>query len=88
MVALIFKLYNGEIEMSKDAEISSELAKTIDNIVDVFTGADGGVDFVKFRILIACLDKQKANGDLAAKKILNVVFQFSQLLNIAKREST
>lgn len=63
--------------------------QAIDNIMDVFTGADGGVDFVMFKGFIETLDyqaQQDSNPSLniSSNKILEVLFRFSKLLDIAK----
>jgi hypothetical protein len=55
------------------------------NILDLFTGADGGVRFVKWKSLIESLDKQAEIGDKSAKEVLKTVILFSRLINIANK---
>jgi hypothetical protein len=56
-----------------------------DNIMDVFAGADGGVDFINFNCFLEEFDKRAANGDKDAEEILQVVHRFNRLLNVAKK---
>lgn len=54
----------------------------LDAIVDVFTGADGGGDFVIARATIAEMDRQAAAGDRAAAQVIALVCQFSRLVTM------
>ena len=54
----------------------------LDNVLDCFGGADGGVSFVKFRYAVEDLEKQAMGGDVSAKRIIEVVRQFSKLINV------
>ena len=54
----------------------------LDNILDCFGGADGGVSFAKFRYAVEDLEKQAMGGDVSAKRIIEVVRQFSKLINV------
>lgn len=49
-------------------------------ILDVFTGADGGVSFVEFKFMLERMEKAKDDGDISAAKILLVVEHFCRLL--------
>lgn len=53
------------------------------NLLDTFTGADGGGRFVFLRSFVETLDAKAAAGDEAAKQVIEVVFQFSRLINLA-----
>jgi len=63
------------------AELSADLSR----ILDTFTGADGGVSFVKLRGMLSALDHQAANGDKAAAEVLAVVRRFARLIEAAER---
>ena len=64
---------------------NSKLDKAFYEILDCFSGADGGGAFIDLQNLIECLEKQSRHGDESAEKILKVVFQFSRLIEIAKK---
>lgn len=53
------------------------------NILDTFTGADGGVRFVKLKCFVEALEQQASNGDAASKELLQIVNRFSKLIDVA-----
>ena len=55
------------------------------NILDTMTGADGGVRFIHLKVLIEEMDKRAALGDLGAESIIEVIKQFSRLINVAQK---
>ena len=56
------------------------------NILDCFTGADGGVSFFKFQLFIDDMEKQFEEGSYAAGEILKIVDQFSRMIDIANEK--
>jgi hypothetical protein len=60
------------------------LKKELDNIMDVFTGADGGGDFCKLRFALEAFEANVQTGNEAAQQIIDVVVRFSKLLDIVK----
>ena len=54
-------------------------------ITDVFTGADGGVAFVKFCSFMQNMEQQAVEGNAAAKDILQIVKRFARLLEVASK---
>lgn len=56
-----------------------------DNILDTMTGLDGGVKFTRFKFALKDLDKQAAKGDKAAEQLIQVVMQFSRLIDATTR---
>jgi hypothetical protein len=52
------------------------------NILDVFSGADGGVKFVLFRQAMQVIDEQAENGDDASQKIMLIMTHFSNLIDV------
>ena len=54
-----------------------------DNILDCFTGADGGVRFAQLLALVRELDTRAAVGDSAAQRVLNTLGQLSRLIDVA-----
>lgn len=56
-------------------------------ITNICTGADGGGDFLKLRFFLEDLEKLAKSGDDAAKQLLEVLYRFEKLCNVAcKRE--
>lgn len=60
-----------------------KLNTSFHNIVDCFSGSDGGVSFVNLQKMIEELNIMSENGDHNATKILEVVYQFSKLIDIS-----
>lgn len=54
----------------------------LDKIVDVLTCADGGPQFVRLRNFVEQMNDRKNNGDVEAKQILDVISQFSRLIDV------
>ena len=59
--------------------------ENLDNILDCFGGADGGISFVNFKFTLEALEIQSNNGDENAKEILLLVDRFSTLINLIGR---
>lgn len=55
-----------------------ETEKDFNNILDCMTGADGGVSFMKLKILLEDLDSQAASGSSAAIQLIDVMARSSQ----------
>ena len=51
----------------------------------MFTGADGGVDYVHFRTFLEAIEQQAASGDKAAGQILEIVFRFEKLIDVSNK---
>jgi hypothetical protein len=64
--------------------MTKTLKKELDNIMDVFTGADGGVDFCKLRFALEEFEATALKGNAASLEIIGVVMKFSKLLDIIK----
>ena len=58
--------------------------KDFDNILDTFSGADGGIGFMGFRCLMEDMDAKAAKGDAGAAQVVAIMEKFSKLLDIAK----
>lgn len=63
---------------------SEQLRLEFKNIVYTFFGADGGIKFIKLRILLESLEKQ-IDSDIVAKGIVEVMSKFSRLIDAAQR---
>ena len=59
------------------------LDKAFNEILDCFTGADGGSSFMHLQGFLEEFEKRAANGDEAADKLLTVVYQFARLIKVA-----
>jgi hypothetical protein len=51
-------------------------------IMNTFTGADGGLKYVQFCSLLETLDRQAAAGDVSSERLVAMVTDFERLLNI------
>jgi hypothetical protein len=69
----------------REIEMPDYLEDAVHNILDTFTGADGGVSFMKFRWFVEEMARRQ-DTDLSAKKILDIVLQFNRLIEIAQKE--
>ena len=61
--------------------------KSFLNILDTFTGADGGIRFVNFKSMIEMLDKQAGDGDPSSEHLIQIMLQFSRLIDVANKET-
>lgn len=57
--------------------------KEFQNIVDCITATDGGLSFIKLKIMIETLEEQYQEGDYQAGQILDIVTRFSRLIDVA-----
>ena len=60
------------------------MKEAIDDIMDTFGGADGGISFINLRTLLERVDKLCENGDTYAQEILETVYKFQRLIAIAQ----
>lgn len=66
---------------------NSNLQEHFDNILDTFTGADGGVKFVLFKSLLADLERRLYDeDDQIAGQLLELVNQFSRFIDSANTD--
>jgi hypothetical protein len=69
--------------------INKELDDAFNNILDCFTGADGGGAFMDLKLLIEDLERQAIeDNDAAAAEVIQSVFRFNSLINIAVAKAT
>lgn len=66
-------------------DVRKETQKAFENILDTITCGDGGERFLKFRLFIREFDKRAADGDKEAEKIVDLIRQFSKLIDIAQK---
>lgn len=65
--------------------MTPELKNAVNNITDVFTGADGGGNFVDFyHSFLPEFERRALNGDKASEEIIRVVTRFSKLLEVCR----
>jgi hypothetical protein len=57
--------------------------KAVRTALDCFSGADGGVTFMLFRILIENLDAKAAAGDAAAQQLIDLIYRYAKLIDYA-----
>jgi hypothetical protein len=59
---------------------TEQYQKEFNRILDTFTGVDGGVSFIKLRMLLERLDKENTyHGNL----VLDIMSKFSKLIDLA-----
>ena len=61
----------------------AQFNKEFNNITDILSGDEGGVPFVKARTFLLSMAEQADNGDAGARQVLDIVYKFSKLLNLA-----
>ena len=59
----------------------------MENILDTFTGADGGIKFVMLRNALDAFEIKAGTGDKASEKILEVITDFSRLIDVIAKRS-
>lgn len=64
------------------------IESAMNNVLDTFSGADGGGSFWFFLTMIRALDEQAANGDEPAKVLLKILTDFSKLIDAAQQRKT
>lgn len=64
--------------------MNEKLKEAINDIMDTFAGADGGISFVNLRSILENMDKEAGNGNLSAQEILEVVYRFHRLVKMAQ----
>lgn len=61
-----------------------KLQDQFSNILNTFTGADGGIRFAQFRFMLERLETQVDDyDDPHAEKLLEIVGQFSRMIDAA-----
>lgn len=64
--------------------VRPELTAALERILDVFSGADGGGDYIIFMRFCRALDERVATGDESARVVLNIVLEFEALLRLSR----
>lgn len=64
--------------------MTEKTKKALDNILDCFGGADGGASFVRLKWFLEDLDERQET-DPVAEQILEVMFRFSRLIDVANK---
>lgn len=59
-----------------------EKQEAFQNIVDCFTGEDGGVKFTFVKKRFDEIDKTAIEGDKASQEIMEIMVRFSRLINV------
>ena len=65
-----------------DNGIHPEANKVLDQLLDIFGGADGGVGFARLRIFLDDMARRADAGDEHAQQIMLVTHRFYRLVNI------
>jgi hypothetical protein len=67
------------------AEIQDQTKKSLQVITDTFMGSDGGISFIHVRFFLEEMAKQAEAGDEAALSILDILFKFNKLIEVANK---
>jgi hypothetical protein len=65
--------------------MTPELKKSVTKIMDMFTGADGGISYVHFKVLLEATEQKALTGDKAAEQIIALVFCFERLIDVSNK---
>lgn len=67
--------------------LREEIQKHFDNILDTFTGSDGGVRFCHFKFFLEELDRRIVEeGDIDAERIIELMVRFSKFIDISQTQ--
>lgn len=66
----------------------TETQRAAGEISLVFGGGNGGVDFFNFLCMARSLAKQADEGDVNARKLVEVIYLFDRLVKVANKENT
>jgi hypothetical protein len=69
--------------MKKKMRVETE--KSFQNILDTFTGEDGGVKFLLFLSSLREIDDKASKGDKSAEELILLVTRFSKLIEILSK---
>ena len=58
------------------------VTESVQNLLDIFTGADGGVQYVLLLDALHLMEQQSEQGDEGAKEILEMVVRFNKLVQL------
>jgi len=65
--------------------LREETQRHFDNILDTFTGSDGGVRFCYFKYFLEELDRRVVEeDDIDADKIIELMIRFSKFIDISQ----
>jgi hypothetical protein len=58
-----------------------------DDILDTFSGGDGGVRFTNLLVLLRGLDERASQGDQSAQELIQIMLRFRRLIQVANKEN-
>lgn len=64
--------------------MTEKTQKALDNILDCFSGVDGGGRFCRLKWFLEDLESRQET-EAGADEILEVMFRFSRLINVANK---
>lgn len=59
----------------------AERQTAFQNILDCFTGVDGGIKFLRVKFALDDLDERAERGDEAAEELMQVLIRFGRLIS-------
>jgi len=63
--------------------IDTKVEELLDPSLSCFSGEDGGITFVKLKILLTIFCERSDKGDNKAKDALNIIIKFNKLIKLA-----
>jgi len=66
-------------------ETEKQIQELLEPTLECFSGADGGVSFIKLKVLLNEMQKKSNEGDTKATEILLVAKRFSKLIELVKK---
>jgi len=67
-------------------DVDPEIKDAMQNILNTFSGYDGGASFVQLCRCVTELDNKAKNGDQSSKTILQIIIRFNNIIRFAKGE--
>jgi hypothetical protein len=62
----------------------NNVTEALQAVLDMATGVDGGISFVKLKFMLESVEKQAQSGDRDAQEIIRMVKGFANLVRYAE----
>ena len=63
-----------------------EVKARMDTILDCFSGADGGVSFVKLKTQMEKFAKEADQGGYSSQEVCSILIRFARLIEVVNKE--
>jgi len=65
-----------------------KVRESIDYILNVFSGTDGGGSFIRLMATLRALSNQADGGDCSAEHLLDIVYRFHRLIEVIQSKES